>query len=327
MNGRYPERIFCGAILAVSCSTAALAYMSEAPGEAPQSITTIEELNQNGQKDVAREVQNALKRNGGKSPEEMEREFAEQQAREAEKKAAEEAEKAPARKPLVDAFPQQEKREPPAEGTLGGARGKERPQEGKGAFSQLKESAGGRATSDVPDLDAGQPVTPPPSAAAAAPEPKDEPAKMRANIDKICEKKAEDPRAKALCKKYLNDVAFQSTTFGGWLGKIQKAMKEDIKSGNLKNFPKIKFGEVPEGAAATWSGDPNGGDEPTITMGTFLDTLSKGTMKIADHEYRHHADAKHWDGSQLGVNPKQDVEPPCYATMGCLNDGSCSERM
>ena len=323
-----------GAVLVLCCSQAVFAYVASEPGQPSREVTTIEELRQNGHKDLAKELDKAWKENGQKTPEQMEQEFEEQQkakaAQEKERVEAEQAGKGP-EKPVklpLDAFSQQEKREPPLEEPLGGP-GASPVAKGQGPIAQLKGSAPAEPRVDVPRVDDGKAVNePPPPAAKGGGEKEDEKRKIKENIGGICDAKAQDKRAKALCLKYYDDVYFQAQAFGGWLGKIQGAMKADIKSKDLDKFPMIRFGEVPEGAAATWEGSPDGNGETLVTMGYFLPTTGKETEKVADHEIAcHNGDCGKWDGSRLGENPKSDTEAPCYATMGCLNQGQCKERL
>ena len=49
------------------------------------------------------------------------------------------------------------------------------------------------------------------------------------------------------------------------------------------------------------------------------------SMRVFDHEWIHHGDAGHAEGSPLGKNWKMDVEPPAYAQMGCTYGGGGDE--
>jgi len=153
-----------------------------------------------------------------------------------------------------------------------------------------------------------------------------------ANISLICRSKALDPRALSLCVSYLHDVYYLDRSFGGWLGRIQAALRADIRGLNVENFPFIRFSErlprgdsMPSGDSGAWEGSVLGLDEGEVTLSEMIAADDPAAKVLLDHEFCHHADAGHWDGSPSGQNPYGGSEKACYAVEGCLVTGNCQD--
>ena len=154
------------------------------------------------------------------------------------------------------------------------------------------------------------------------------------NIRIICRSKAMDPKARSLCVSYLSHVYYLDRRFGGWLGRIQAALRADIRGLNLDDFPRIRFGEVlpaagvlPSGDSGSWDGSILGLDEGMITLSERMDGDDPVAELLLDHEICHHADAVHWDGTPSGENPFGGSEEACYAVEGCLVSGECRDPL
>ncbi|MFA5139438.1 MAG: hypothetical protein WC728_09415 [Elusimicrobiota bacterium] len=282
-------------IIALWTAGSAHAYLASEPGESPREITTVSEL-QNYYKDKPelaqewKELQKAIQ--SQKPPEE--------EAPKEERKA-------------VDALPEPEKQEPPPEEQSLGK--KETGPTSEAAMGQLKELDRGQAKTEAPAVDEGREIPVPPGAAPKTPEQQ-----IREKIEKIARAKAQDARAYELYVAGLTDTYFNKEKLGGeYTGKVQAATRAHIEGLEVDQFPTMEFGSVPQGAAATWEGGESNGTGAHITMGEFLETASKGTKRIWDHEFNgHDRDAKKGDGTPLGVNPTGDVEKIAYDTMGCF---------
>jgi hypothetical protein len=281
-------------IVALWIAGSARAYLASEPGAPPREITTVSELQNyyKGKPELAQEwndLQKAIQ--SGKPPQEEE--------------APKEKEE---RKLAVDPLPEQEKKETPIEEQSLGK--KETAPASGTAMGQLKELDKGKTKTEAPSVDEGREV----------PAPKTPEQDIREKIEKISRAKAKDARAYRLYVEGLTDAYFNKEKLGGeYTGKVQAATRAHIEGFEIDQFPTMEFGSVPQGAAATWEGGETDGKSAHITMGEFLETASKGTKRIWDHEFNgHDRDAKKGDGSPLGVNPTGDVEKIAYDTMGCF---------
>lgn len=276
----------------------ASAYLASPPDQPPREITTLDELAQfyKSRPGLAKEwaeIQQQLKA-GEKQPEASEQ------------KPAAEAE--PVKE--VQPFSQQAL---PASALAESKTTQEIDGGGASSMEQLRLAAARKAPPPPPAVGPAQEVdnTPKIPCSQQTFDPSER-GEILKNICAVAEAKSESGKMQSLYQEYLAKVYFAEGDAGGPLVKSQTAyIRKGIQAKRWEDFPTAAFGEVPPGAAATWegSGDKGGGH---ITMAPGLTN-----MRIFDHEWLHHSDAGHADGTPIGVNEFSDIEPPCYRYMGC----------
>lgn len=176
---------------------------------------------------------------------------------------------------------------------------------GGDAMQQLQRASGARGAADAPPTGSVQEIDPIAQGLVDVDKLSGQ-ERIKAIIHLIAVSKGE-ASVQQLYEDYLQKVYFggksgNTATTTGQVGFLRKG----IEGNSWSDFPTAAHGEVPPGAAATWSGGH-------ITMAPGLNDV-----RIFDHEMIHHADSGHGDGSPIGVNENSEVEgKTSYGNMGC----------